>query len=192
MTTAAARKKEDTLGIASKAAKQIEEWVPAADVVSMKQELKDAPSQYKKAITSIMREDVFGGIEPFFPILLKKQTDELHMGVAQLANELDLILNMGNIRDPASNVYVYSLQVVEPSDLSERLDRRVFESFATVGTVTELMNGYVRHDLLYELSTSYRNLVIASLLQHARKIRISIKPPWSAYRIDSMVRLQDS
>src|SRR6266404_2199868 len=167
MTTAAARKKEDMLGIASEAVKQIEEWGSPADVVSLQHELKDAPSKYKKALTSIMREDVFGGIEPFFPILLRKQTDELRMNVAQLANELDLVLGMGNIRDASSNVYVYSLQVVEPSDLSQRLNRRVFESFATGGIVTELMNGYVRHDLLYELSISYRNLVIASLLQHA-------------------------
>src|SRR5713101_3874182 len=180
--------KEARLGSASEALKKLSEKANSDESMTVRQELEEAPSKYKKAITSVYRDDVFKGIRPQFPTLLQ-ETQEHRMGLAQFLGELDLVLGMGDIRDPESNVYVYALQVVEPIDLKDRIDKQTLEVYAPQSALIELQNGYVRHETLYDMIDLHRNILLGSLLKHAKSVRLSLKPPWSYYKVDLKVVL---
>jgi hypothetical protein len=180
--------KEAKLGPASKALKKLSDKVNTDDSMTVRRELEEAPARYRKAITSIYRDDVFRGISPQFPTLLQEASEHL-MGVAEFLGELDLVLNMGEIGDPESNVYIYALQVVEPTDLKERLDRETLEIYCPPKSLIELQNGYARHEILYDMLDLHRNILLGSLLKHAKKVRVWLKPPWSSHKIESTVVL---
>lgn len=180
--------REQKLGRATEALRKRLSKVAPGDFAFIDQEIENAPLRYRKAVTSILKEDVFRRIDPQFPLLLQK-TNEHRMEVSQLIGELDLLLSMGDIRDPESNVYIYSIQVVDPPDIKERLDKKALEAFAPKESLTELLNGYLRHELLYDLQGSHTNILLISVLRCAKKVRVSLKPPWSAHKIDSTVVL---
>jgi len=82
--------KEARLGSASEALKKLSEKANSDESMTVRQELEEAPSKYKKAITSVYRDDVFKGIRPQFPTLLQ-ETQEHRMGLALFLRELDLV-----------------------------------------------------------------------------------------------------
>jgi hypothetical protein len=180
--------REARLGPASEALRRLSDRANSDDSMTVRRELEEAPARYKQAITSIYKDDVFKTISPQFPTLLQ-MANEHRMGVAQFLNELDLVLSMGDIRDPESNVYVYALQVLEPVDLRDRLDKATLETFGPQNSLTELENGYARHEILYDMLDLHRNILLGSLLKHAKKVRVSLKPPWSSHKVDSTVVL---
>jgi len=153
-------------------------------------DLKDAPSEYKRAIASNIETDVFQGVDTLFPVLFKN-VREHHMRKPDFLTELELIIGMADIRDPKARVYIYALQVTEPRDLCERLNKTLLESVAPTSTLVELMNGYVRHEILYELPNSHRNMILVHLLESTSKLRISLKPPHSLDRIESTIEFEE-
>lgn len=183
-------KAERELGTVSEALKQIPTGAKSLDDASVRRELEDAPASHKKARTSVLKTDVFGTINPLFPVLLKKAEGH-RMGVAQLISELDLILGMGDIRDTRSSVYVYAIQVAEPQDVGALLDRATLARVASPGSLIELMNGYIRHELLYDLPSSERDFILVNLFQRAKRLRVYLKPPWSAYKIECTVTISE-
>lgn len=184
----AAGVKEARLGPASKALKKLSDKVNTDDSMTVRRELEEAPARYKRAITSVYNDDVFKGISPQFPTLLQ-EASEHRMGVAEFLGELDLVLNMGDVRDPKANVYIYALQVVEPTDLGDRLDKETFQIYGPQESLIELQNGYARHEILYDMLDLHRNILLGSLLKHAKKVRVSLKPPWSSHKVDLTVLL---
>jgi hypothetical protein len=179
---------ERELGLKDEALKRVSEVGSASDAESVKAELAEAPPEYEKGITSVVRGDVFGEVEPQFPTLLKKQTEH-RMQVAELMNELALIIGMGDIKDSGASVFIYSIQILDPSRLPETEGWKIVQQAAPADSWIELRNGYVRHDLLYDLPDSDRSIVLLNLLQFAKKVLVSLKPPWSNNRIDTVVAL---
>jgi hypothetical protein len=180
--------KERELGRGAHALRRISGEGDPSDSLSVRMEIGDAPRAYRRAMASRLTEDVFGAIEPRFPVLLRRATEH-QMGWSELVDELDLILAMADIRDPASSVYVYSLQVVEPARLRNVVGEDALPSLAPPNYLIELRNGYISHELLYGLPAPRRNMILMTLLMHSNLVRVSVKPPWSAYRVEPLVRL---
>jgi hypothetical protein len=180
--------KEQKLGRPSKALRKRLGKIAPEDLAFIDQEIEGAPARYRRSVTSILKEDVFKRIDPQFPLLLQK-TNEHRMEFGQLLGEIELLLGMGDIRDPGANVYIYSVQVMDPLDITERLDTRALEAFAPKEALVELRNGYIRHELLYDVSDLHSKILLISLLRCAKKVRIYLKPPWASYKIESNVTL---
>jgi hypothetical protein len=180
--------KEQELGRGAQALKRISGEGDPSDRLSVRMEITDAPRAYRQAMASRLAEDVFGAIEPQFPVLLRRAAEH-EMAWSELVDELDLILAMADIREPASTVYIYSLQVVEPANLRSKIGEDALPSLAPPSHLIELRNGYVSHDLLYGLPAPRRNMILMTLLMHANLVRVSVKPPWSPYRVEAVVRL---
>ena len=178
--------RERKLGSVTRALKHISAEAEPVDLSSLLRELQEAPD--KKSVTSMIEEDVFQGIAPCFPVLLAKATAH-RMARPDFLLELEVVLSMGDARDPRAPVFVYSLQVAEPKNFSELIDRKLLSEAVPRDSLLEVVNGYVRHELLYELPVSYRNIVLVHLAQLAQNIRLSLKPPWSQHKVDSVVEL---
>ena len=104
---------ERDLGLKDEALKRVSEVGSASDAESVKAELAEAPPEYERGTTSIVSGDVFREVEPQFPTLLQKQTEH-RMQVAELMNELALVIGMGDIKAPDASVFVYSIQILAP------------------------------------------------------------------------------
>ena len=178
--------KEKQFGSVLQARKKITKE-KGTDVLSLLRELQEAPDM--RAITSVFGDDVFKGIEPMFPVLLKRESNH-RMTLADFLNELDMILGMGDVRDPNAGVYVYSIQVTEPQDYPKRVDRPLLEGIVPSDSLIELGNGYIHHSILYELTDPHRHFILSSVLPHATELHLSLKPPWSQYRVESVVALE--
>jgi hypothetical protein len=152
----------------------------------VREELREAPD--KRARASIVRTNTFQDVKTLFPILLRKEMEH-HMKAVPFLGELTLILNMANINDPTANVYVYSLQVIEPRDFGHRLGSEVLEILPP-NLKPEIMNGYFRHELLYGQGEPDISIILVNTVQNATKIAVSLKPPWSAYRTNVVVHLE--
>jgi hypothetical protein len=177
---------EQELGLKDEALRHASEVGSASEAETVKSELADLPSEYESGITSVVSGDVFKEIDPQFPLLLKKQTEH-RMTVSDLMKELALIVGMGDIKDPETSIFIYSLQLENPEDISATPGWKFIQQAASKEFYVELKNGYVNHDLLYELSDSDRDMVLLNVLQQASRVRLSLKPPWSEQRVDVLV-----
>jgi hypothetical protein len=151
----------------------------------VREELREAPDD--RAQASIVQTDLFQNVDTLFPILFRKEREHQMKPVAFLS-ELALILSMASIKDPGANVYVYSLQVIEPKDFGQRLGTKVLEILPP-NLKPEIINGYFRHELLYGLPEPDLSVILVNTVQNASKIEVSLKPPWLAYRTNVVVHL---
>lgn len=181
---AAALKEE----MVSKALKKRLEKTAPEDMLVVEQELDAAHGKYKKSVSSIVKEDVFRNVEVQFPVLLRR-TNEHRMQLSELFREIELLMGMGHIRDVDSSVFIYSLQVMEPLDITNQIDIKAIEAFAPAETLLELKNGYLRHELLYDVPDHHAMILLVSLLRCAKRVRVSLKPPWSPHKVESDVVL---
>jgi hypothetical protein len=185
MKTGVALKK---IGTGAEARRNLDEHGRPEDIPPVRNELEQAPPEYRKGIASVVTGDVFKDIAPQYPVLLKRQTEH-RMTVADLIQELALIVSMGDIKDPETSVFIYSLQLENPANTLETAGWKFIQRAALKESFLELKNGYVNHDLLYELTESERSMVLLNVLQQAKKVRLSLKPPWSDQRVDVSVEI---
>lgn len=167
--------------------KRLEKTAPE-DMAFVEQELDGAPLKYKKSLSSIVKEDVFRNVDLQFPVLLRR-SNEHRMQLSDFFGEIELLMGMGHIRDADSSVFIYSLQVMEPLDITNQIDMKAIEAFAPTQTLLELKNGYLRHELLYDVPDHHAKILLISLLRCAKRVRVSLKPPWSTHKVESDVVL---
>jgi hypothetical protein len=153
---------------------------------AIREDLWQAPID-REAQVSQIEANIYEGIELVFPLLLRRQFQH-RMKATQFYSELDMILGMADIREPDANVFVYSLQVVEPQNFGDRLNKMVLD-LVPPNLLPEIVNGYFRHEILYELSEPERSVILVNAIQTAAKIELSLKPPWSQYRTSVLVTL---
>lgn len=167
--------------------KRLERTAPE-DMVFVDQELEGAPARYRKSVPSIVKEDVLRNVDLQFPVLLRRASEH-RMELSGLLGEIELLLGMGDIRDVDSNVFIYSIQVMDPLDITDKIDVKALHAFAPADALIELRNGHMRHELLYDIPDLHAKILLISLLRCAKRVRVSLKPPWSAHKVVSDVVL---
>jgi hypothetical protein len=142
----------------------------------------------RKAQASEIKTNVYANVDLIFPVLLRKQPEH-RMKAAEFYRELDMIVGMTDIKDPNASVFVYSFQVIDPRNFGDRLNKMVLD-LVPAPLLPEITNGYFRHEVLYELGESERSMILVNAIQSAAKIEVSLKPPWSPYRVCVFVTLE--
>lgn len=150
------------------------------------QDLWQAPAD-RKTQASQVEANVYEGVELYFPLLLRKQPEQ-QMKTTQFYSELAMILDMADIRDPDANVFIYSVQIAEPQNLGDRLNKMVLD-LVPRNLTEEVVNGYFRHELLYRQSEPEKSIILVNAILNAAKVSVSLKPPWSPYRTTVLVTL---
>ena len=119
--------------------------------------------------------DVFDDLsDVVYPFLLSHD-QYLVMDRDDFIGQLDVVLRMANKSDVFAGIYMYSVQVTEPLDISDYVDKTFIDKFVSREFQVDVQRGYLYHSFLYDMDSVSLKAVLKEVLARANKVQISIR-----------------
>src|SRR6266478_3149869 len=119
--------------------------------------------------------DVFQNEPLMFPSLFSRNF-ELKMTRSELMTELSVIMEMAQ-PNLVSGPYIYSIQVLEPKDITGFVDLKKLGEYFHGTVPPDLRSGYIYGPTLYDAPQFVRSVVLEGVLGNASEIEISLRNP---------------
>lgn len=124
-------------------------------------------------------DDVFRN-EPLTYPRLFSPTQILKMTRSDLVTELSVIIAMAHQHDLASGPYIYSIQVLEPRDMTGFVNPEKLQQYFGGRTPPDIKSGYIYGSLLYDAPEFLRNVVLEGVLGSANEVEVAFRNPSSS------------
>lgn len=119
--------------------------------------------------------DVFPSAPLTYPLLFSTN-DHVQMSRPELMTEVSLIMAMAK-PDWASGPYIYSIQVLEPKDLTAFVNLEKLGDYFGGNPPSDLRSGYIYAPVLYGVPQFVRSVVLEAILGSATEVTIALRNP---------------
>jgi hypothetical protein len=120
-------------------------------------------------------KEIFPSKPLTYPLLFS-QDEKLEMNRSDLMTEIAVIMAMAK-PDIATGPHIYSIQVLEPKDLSGFVKPEKLGDYFGGNVPPDIKSGYVYGPVLYGAPQFVRSIVLEGVLGNAKEVEIALRNP---------------